>query len=755
MSPLLASTVVGPLTPGTSSVVVTGVLPDAIVEVLADGSPVGYTAALSTSVSIVVRPLQPGQRVTSRWMLGGEQSLPPPVGEIVLGWPAQLGALTFDSPVHTAIDWLTLRGAYAGAEVTVTDRHATVIGREGATGLGVRIGVIADFEAGYQLRAVQRLRLPNGNLLESPQALSVRAERFNTETSPPTPVLPGPIFECDGAVLVSNIVPGCTVRLTTPNGDRVTDATGTAVWFSLPEPVRSTDSFIARNVLQRENMVTIPSAPVGVAPGPPPLPRPHIDSDLACASLQFVQLSNLRPRCELRVELLQRGATKQIGRCGGPEAGTTATVPIPDLSQYAASPPSAQLRVVETLCKQTAVSNLKDVGPPARMDRPRLPGPLAACAEFVYVENVTGYAELRSNAADGPHLSSPTPVHYADWLPTNRPLRPREQIIVRTLTGCAARGRQDSHPFISVEEAKAPVAVPVAPIRPNHAHVGVAAVAGGQVHVYVNGLWRASAPARGSASVVRVWVGRLYEEDLVQAREALCGRLGPMSARKSVRTGAIVLTVEPLTVTVGTDVEFVCSAIDKETKQPLQGLVRLNGKPFTGTDQPARLHIKDEPHRLTMSIDGYREASVDLKVEKPKTPPPKSPPRSGCDLRTVIDWVQAHGTTGGERNNWVQSGDSFSYFVTITNDGPDPAGPFRVAFFLDDEPDGDEDVAGLAVGGGEDVEHAFGALRDGSYGLRALVDPDRSLNDPQRGNNETISTAVVGLNPKKKSDDGE
>jgi hypothetical protein len=169
--------------------------------------------------------------------------------------------MTFDSPIHTAVDWVRLRGAYPGAEVTVTDGAGTVIGTGVADGpASARVKVIASISAGAQLHAVQRVRIDSGAIVESPPAASVLAEEFDVEHAG-APGVRAPILECDGAILITGAITGCTLIVSTAHGDLIGDAVGQVYWFGLNNPVNTTDSFSAKNVLQRIGRTISSNAP--------------------------------------------------------------------------------------------------------------------------------------------------------------------------------------------------------------------------------------------------------------------------------------------------------------------------------------------------------------------------------------------------------------------------------------------------------------------------------------------------------------
>jgi hypothetical protein len=664
------------------------------------------------------------------------------VAQTVLGYPTSLGTLTFDSPIHTAVDWVRLRGAYPGADVRVADDRGTVVGTGVADGpASARVKLVASINAGSQLRAVQRVKRADGTVVESSPAGSVPAEEFDLENVA-APTVRAPPTECDGAIVVADAIPGCTLTVSTAHGELIGDAVAQVFWFGLDRPARPGDSFSAKNVLQRiGRTVFSPNVPpVGVT-ALAGLPPPVISLGPSCAAMQFLWVEEVRPGCELRVELLHGGETIALGRGGGPAIGTSVVLNLPDLTQYATNPVSAQVRVVESACGKTAASRPWDVGPAGQWPRPDVLAPLAACANFVFVYSTLGYVELHSDAADWAVVSSPAAVSAHEWVETNRPLRGGEAITAHMLTGCTKPSERDSSPPMPVAAATPPNVKVRGPLRPGQANVIVDATAGGEVHVYVNGHWRGESTALGTDGSATVYVGTLHDEEQVTAREALCS-LGPMSGPEPVRTGTIKLAVQPARVTVGTDVDFVFDARDAETDASLWGQIMLNGKPFTFGSNPGRLHIDGSPLRFTIALPGYKSASVEVIVEQPHRPLPPPPPAHGSNLFAQSVWVVNDGTVSPQRNEWVGSGEGFT--VDVGNAGPDAAGAFKVSFAVDGDDDGDESVPGLPANTSTSVSRHFPSQSDGSHDIDAEIDSEHVLDDPQRQNNHALATVRVG-----------
>jgi hypothetical protein len=311
------------------------------------------------------------------------------------------------------------------------------------------------------------------------------------------------------------------------------------------------------------------------------------------------------------------------------------------------------------------------------------------------------------------------------------------------LTGCTSPTQRDSTPPTPVAAAVAPTVTVRGPVHPGQANVVVDGAAGGEVHVYVNRHWRGEAPALATDGSATVYVGTLQEEDEVTAQEALC-TLGPLSPPERVHTGTIKFSVQPTTVTVGTDVEFAFDTTDAETGQSLFGQIMLNGNPFTYGFNPARLHIDGSPLRFTISLPGYKPTSVEVVVEQPHHPPPPPPAAHGSNLFVQNVWVENDGTVSAQRNDWVSPGEGFTVSVDVGNVGPEPVGAFKVAFTLDGESDGDESVAGIPAAASFSVSHHFGPQSDGSHNVTAEIDSDHVVNDPQRNNNEAFATVRVG-----------
>jgi outer membrane protein assembly factor BamB len=516
--PLLPPTVVAPLSECSSSVRVEGQITGSTVEIHVTGTAgsIGGGVATWSDQAFPVAPgsLTPGHTVQALQKLGPDTSALGP-GVSVQKKPPTIGPVVFQSHLYNCGRCAWLIGAVPGAKVEVKAGAAlrgSVISADGNARLGL---APATNHPPDILTAIQTACGTPGVLTTGPTPDPAPG---NAEKKLPPPTVPGPLKECDPAVLVTNVFEGATVtlkRTAAPPETACFDATG--LWFILSKPlvlgekVSASQAFPACKIQGASS----PTITVGSAkPVAPPTVIPPL-----CAGQTTVTLTGFTPGA--LINIFQSGV--DLGTAQAPDQ-VPFDFPVPALVG------GTVITARQTLCKNQSVdSNAVPVDPaPAGMPTPKLPGPLFECASLVRVENIHIGAKVRvfstllgAEIGEKQAFTDPVDVPVA-------PLLIAGDHIFAVQIGCGHTSKKSAAvlvkpaPKLNVPKIKPPVddcmtSVPVEAVVP-----------GAFVDVYVNNLSRGSAPS--AATTVNVPIsGHLIAGDLVKARQRLCTHISGFS----------------------------------------------------------------------------------------------------------------------------------------------------------------------------------------------------------------------------------
>ena len=634
---LLAPSVVGPLTPLSSAVVVDKVLPGSVVQVRVNGNPFGSpasTSGYSVSIPWGGNNLPPHAVITATWSLGGEVS-PPSLPVVVAGWPEKaLPAPRFSSPIHTEMDWVGVEGLYPGATVEVFGPAGPVGPPQICVGPDLRFQVDAVVSTNDELVVVQKVKTPAGQTFSSDKGQGLPAVSwYPREGTPPVPVVHTPIADCSAGVTVSGLVVGTMFVLTIDGHEVSYPASGDSVYALLGDRAHAPSTYSARTEFRRVHRQSGMSTPVGVDPAAGLRTPRLVVATQACPSQGAFQAEDLTPSCELVVELHTGSTVTVLGRGGTPAEGTSTAVVLPDLSSLIAqTPPHSFLIIRETQCALTAESAPAYLAPWTTVLQfpPAITPAPTACSMWLRVNGVYGALVVaHSTETDWPVLCSPTLLPTADgntWLHLDRPLRDGEKVWVELVSGCVPDGLRvsDQVPVGAVPDLDAIV------VRaPNYPMANAAvwvdkAVSGATVHVFVGDEWRTSG--------VWLWdytrfpVGPLRPEQRITARQQMCGRLGQVSPPEAVMFGVVDLESSVGSVVRGTTVTLTITA-----REPANGTFRggwpisLGGSVVGTTGSSMTIAVPAAaPGALVFTVahEGFTTATLSLPVTNPAPPPP-------------------------------------------------------------------------------------------------------------------------------------
>lgn len=516
--PLLPPKVVAPLSECSSSVRVEGQITGSTVEIHVTGTAgsIGGGVATWSDQTFPIAPgsLLPGHTVQALQKLGPDQSALGP-GVTVQKKPPVIGPVVFQSHLYNCGRCAWLTGAVPGAKVEVKagpSLRGSVISADGNARLGL---APATNHPPDLLSAIQTACGTPGVLTPGPvpDPAPGTAERHL-----PPPNVPGPLKECDPAVLVTNVFEGATVTINRTSGPPESacfDATG--LWFILSTPLVLGEKVSATQAFPACKISGASSAAITVQSVKPVEP-PVVIAPL-CAGQTTVTLTDFTPGA--LIDIYQSGV--DLGTAQAPDQ-VPFDFPVPKLVG------GTLITARQTLCgNQSVDSNAVPVDvAPKVMPTPVVPKPLFECASLVRVENIHLGARvfvfstlLGAEIGEMQAFTDPVDVPVA-------PLLIKGDHIFAEQIGCGHTSKKSvpqvvqPAPQLNVPKVKTPLndcmtSVPVESVVP-----------GAIVDVYVNNVSRGTAPS--AATTVNVPIsGRLSVKDAVKARQRLCTHISGFS----------------------------------------------------------------------------------------------------------------------------------------------------------------------------------------------------------------------------------
>jgi len=526
MTAPLAPTVVGPVLAVPSAIVqVDGVLPDSLVLVFQNGSPVGHANSTSspglvsvpTTVALVV-----GDHITAKQTYTGSAGYATPgvaspasPSVTVARVPSPLPAPIFWSLVNQCSNAVWMANLVAGATVTID---------QGGPSLG---GGLAQSPA--QWFALTGPEPTPGQPLQAFQTFgpATSSTGYSAAVIPelttlPEPVMAPPLMDCQTSLDMSSMVPGATVEVVL-NGGTTATATSPASSYTLDLLPLPLGPITAQQFFPRcEKVKRSQTAHAVVTKGT--LPKPSVGYAL-CASTGQLTVSNVKAGEILSVSAVVPGphgpTVTELGSQG--ISATSAPVNLPSLPAG-----TIAVRLSVSMCGQNepppgyitvpVSTSTLPVGPPA------LQPPLYDCAGYVIVTGANPGSLLTVfSGVVTDHLATPvTAAADVVTVPLYTPLVTGQTVQVAQ-TGCHASG-QSAPQVVKAPPKTIPVPIIQTPVLSDATSVTVSdLLPGAQVVLYVNGVATVQVTALETTSSISLPPGALANAKYVEVTQELCG----------------------------------------------------------------------------------------------------------------------------------------------------------------------------------------------------------------------------------------
>jgi hypothetical protein len=280
-------------------------------------------------------------------------------------------------------------------------------------------------------------------------------------------------------------------------------------------------------------------------------------------------------------------------------------------------------------CNATIVdSNEAKIEPLMNQSTPaNILGPLIACGRIVHVNNIIpgSILTLHSDALDAAQLGAPERIFTTEaFLPCYRPMRAGESVSV-SMSGCGNSSINSGSVMVGAPPALLAPSVR-APIHPFDRGAWIDnIVPGARVHVFVNGLWRASVDS--SAESVWADLGALNVEDSVTALQVLCEIISdrqPEGVRVTI--GRLKVNHDPSPLVragAGSQTHFIIRARDADTGAPVNATAFINNVPFPVDQQLGTvIALGQDGPPTNIRAPGYADEPLVWNLIDPPVPGP-------------------------------------------------------------------------------------------------------------------------------------
>ncbi len=553
MPSLLPPVVYGPITPLSTSVLVSGLVPGATVTLYADGNPLTPTSVASATTTLVAlgKALKAGQSITASQANppappGTTPSAKSSPGVPVIPVPGVLPTPSFVSAVSTCVDSVQIDGVIPGATVTVKQGSTKWTTVPGQSPCWVNLTGSGAFAAGSTLEALQSV-----GSINSPTATSLPLEpavggATGQEGFGP-PKIVQPLLACQTLLSFENMVASLDIEVV--NGTTTEGATAPSQSFAAVSAPLQAGTLTAHQLSTRCSL-TGKSVTYPVTSNPPPKPKLVVP---VCPALNWISLTNLVPGAVLYITLVWTATDGTTETQPWGYGGISATTESFDLGTLPSTGPkgetSLSIQVEQILCPYsgsgtnherdsgTATLPLAPGGGP--FPAPNPPKNLYACAREILVTGAHPGSLLQAFSGATP-LSNVVVAGSSDvtiklWLP----LVAGEPVSVKQ-TGCNANGTSAPPAIVNPLKSLAAPTI-VTPVLAGATSVEIDGVTpGARVSLFVNGLVRSSVDSvTAKISVPAGWPA-LAAGDKLSAAQALCTEIATTNDTQGVTVVAPV-----------------------------------------------------------------------------------------------------------------------------------------------------------------------------------------------------------------------
>lgn len=578
-------TVYGPVTPLSPAVRVTGVLPLADVQILANGIGIGQAIASSPGELWVPLTSQPGvgqnisatQKTTDGTSDAAKQTVP------VIDVPNPLPVPVIFSDLNTCMVDIWAGALVPGAKVltniggvpfgsTVPSQPNSLLGINASQSIG----------AGAQAEVHQEATIA-GVLRKSNTVKSLPIPAFTTPADLLPPPVLGPLVQCDTSRSFLQVTAGAALTIVNETqSESWINPNAAYTGYGAPPLIKG--KAVAKQEMPRCHRdgqpATLPVAPATI-PG-----APTVTQDL-CPQLMRLYVSGLEPGGILHVwrRVLHDPAGTSMSQAPVGDSGIAKTSQIVDL------PPSLSLTdpagtVVIALWQSRCAGEgpttvVKVAAPGGPFGAPTIIEPLFDCGRYIPVKGAHPGSALQAiDVATGIAISdlyiTPGPNFT---LPLWFPLVGGQKVLVRQ-SGCNADG--DSA-VVRANPLPNPLPNPkiVEPIRPHAPLVKVTGIIpGARLHLLVNNKLRpGSVDCLATEGSIPVSGALLAENDQVFVIQTICDHSSNIEGHGvTVKKGNLKVSVAPSTVSRGSTASVTVTATDADTGVVVTAQVLLNGK---------------------------------------------------------------------------------------------------------------------------------------------------------------------------------
>ncbi|WP_088281858.1 hypothetical protein [Ideonella sp. A 288] len=516
---LLAPEAVGPLSRCSTKVQIRGNIAGANVIVVVNGVKAAtHVSKAADGVYAIGATLNANDVVTARQSMGSDtsgDSLPITVQDA----PVQMSAVTLQSKLYGCARRLWATGGAPGAVLQGKIGNQVVGSAEVVSG-------VAAFTYDPTLQVGAGMSLKQTSCNNSTQ--SQTTPKAVAQPSPlPTPVIEGPLIECQTTLTVSKVLDGAFVEFYR-NGvlEKTWTFAGSREWRAIAELKKNDVIEVRQGFKCKKESPALEAASSKASltvQGVAALWAPQFVG-VPCPGTTYLTLSQLIPGARVVIAL------------DGTEIGQTDAANNSFTFNVTPLPAGGKLTAHMRLCKKDGPDGKRTVSTGTTAPQDVKVSDLFACAGHVFVKvfgSSGNYLVFISNKAGQQISAYHNLVGFERLIPVSPSLVAGEEISVN-VQGCGG-GWQKFGPFAVVSASAPPPPEVIEPVEAGSKYVNLnCAHAGALIDLFVNNQWRGSTIALGNLALSTVaFTKALKTGESVFATLTLCGKTGEPS--KSIK----------------------------------------------------------------------------------------------------------------------------------------------------------------------------------------------------------------------------
>jgi hypothetical protein len=623
----LPLTVYGPVTPLSPSILVSGVLKDAVVTILDNGNSIGHaTAKVNGQLNVPIsRPPTVGHNITAIQKSGSGTSEPSQQTIPVVDVPNPLPTPAIASALNTCMTDILGDNLVPGATV-ITSIAGIPFGSAPAAAITAWLGI--NPTQGIPIQSIVTIHQEAtiaGVPRVSPAVQSLPVPQYHLVTHGLPPPVLGPLVECAIGRDFRQVEPGATLVIENEKQSETWINPNTGYYGNDGLPLRKGKAMATQSMPRCQLRGTPADLPVTPAT-PPGAP---IINQIICPGVMAVTASGLQPGAVLEIT---RNVSVDGGYAFSQEIGIRG---VGAETELIALPPDLELKdpdgPVVLSFRQSGCGGFSDstfvkvVDTGHTFEGPSIGDAPFECTKAIPIKNAVPGALVQAFDADTKApIGDPTgPINSEMLVFTWFPMTSKQKVFVRQ-TGCGANGDTSTVSVQALPDVLPPPDI-IKPLRPGATFLTVKnIIPGARLFLVVNNELRPGTyVVYSKTATIPVTGPALTNQQVVYVVQTLCTHTSDRGGSAvQVEIGNLKASVTPNTVVRGKTANLTVTAIDSQTGATVPAQVLLNGvmAGITGAAFPYSPKMGDpNPAGIARSAPGYNDGGFTIVLTDPPT----------------------------------------------------------------------------------------------------------------------------------------